>query len=645
MTEKSITPFGEWESPITSDVLVEDSVRLGGPKLDGENVYWTESRATEGGRVVVVRRAADGTQTDITPADFNVRTRVHEYGGGAYTVQDDVVYFTNFDDQRVYRQDSGQEPVAITPVSGMRYADFEVTPNNEAIVAVREEHFEDGREAVNTLVLLDAKSNGPGMVLTDGYDFYSTPRLNPEGNKLTWLSWNHPNMPWDGTKLWTADFSDLEGISNPDLVAGGIDESIFQPEWSPDGVLHFVSDQSGWWNLYRLYKGKTEPLHTMDAEFGQPQWVFGMTTYGFESRASILCLYDHLGETRLARLNTEAGDFDVLENDYTMMDDIQVGDGKALFTAGSAAREEELVQLSIADERYDVIQKSSESSMPKGMISTAQTIEFPTSNELTAHAYYYPPMNEHHSGPETEKPPLLVLIHGGPTSATGSTLRPSIQYWTSRGIAVVDVDYGGSTGYGRDYRRRLNGQWGVVDVEDCINAAKYLADQGLADSERMAIRGGSAGGFTTLAALASGDVFGAGASLFGVCDLEVLARDTHKFESRYLDSLIGPYPEEIDLYKSRSPLSNVDDFSCPIIFFQGTEDKVVPPNQSELMFDAVKAKGIMTALVMYDGEGHGFRQAKNIKHALDTELFFYGKVFGFTPAGDFDGVKIDNSLP
>ena len=642
MTGVQTTPFGEWASPITSSALAEDTVGLGAPAFDGDAVYWTEARAQEGGRIVVVRRSAGGAHTDVTPPEFNVRTRVHEYGGGSYTVRDGIVYFVNFKDQRIYRQDHADAPVPITPAGRMRYADLTVTPDRQGLVAVREAHATDGSEAANTLVLREPQSEGPGTVLAEGSDFYSTPRFSPDGARLAWLAWDHPNMPWDGTELWVADFSIEDGLSNAEKIAGGETESIFQPEWSPDGVLHFVSDRSGWWNLYRSSDGNVEALHPMEAEFGQPQWVFGAPTYGFESATEIICLYQHHGRIRLARLDTATGAREDLRNDYTDMAAIQVSGGKALFTGGHPARQNELVQLDLSTQACEVIQASSKLVIPAGTISTPEPIEFPTSNGQTAHAYFYPPKNAAHTAPEGEKPPLLVFIHGGPTSATISTLRASILYWTSRGFAVADVNYGGSTGYGREYRCRLNGQWGVVDVEDCINAARFLADQGLVDRERMAIRGGSAGGYTTLAALATSDVFSAGASLFGVCDLEVLARDTHKFESRYLDSLIGPYPEEIDLYKKRSPIHSVDGFSCPIIFLQGLEDKVVPPNQSQMMFDAVREKGIPTALVLFEGEGHGFRKAENIKHAIDSELYFYGQVFGFEPVGGLTGVRIEN---
>jgi dipeptidyl aminopeptidase/acylaminoacyl peptidase len=506
---------------------------------------------------------------------------------------------------------------------------------------VREDHTGEG-EAVNTLVSVDLRSGGPGTVLVSGNDFYAAPRVSPDGSRLAWLTWNHPNMPWDGTQLWVAEMDGAGSLVRAEQVAGGVDESVFQPEWSPDGVLHFVSDRTGWWNLYRWRGGRMEPLCAMEAEFGLPQWVFGMSTYGFASSGQILCAYAQAGRTHLARLDTETGELEEMESPYTEVYGLRVAGGRAVFRAGSPTEPISVVLLDLQSGQLEVLRRSSDITVDAGYVAVPESIEFPTEGGLTAHAFFYPPTNRDHVAPPDERPPLLVRSHGGPTGAASSSLSWDIQYWTSRGFAVVDVNYGGSTGYGRAYRQRLNGQWGVVDVDDCANAARYLVERGLVDGNRLAIRGGSAGGYTTLCALAFRDVFKAGASYFGVSDLGALARDTHKFESRYLDRLVGPYPERRDLYRERSPIHFAQDISCPMIFFQGLEDKVVPPNQAEMMVEAVRAKGLPVAYLPFEGEQHGFRRAENIKRAFDAELYFYSRVFGFQLADQVQPVVIEN---
>ena len=635
-------PYGEWTSPITSDLIVAESIRVGAPSFDGDDIYWLESRPQEKGRSVLVRRTLDGKVEDMTPPPLNVRTRVHEYGGGAYVVRDGIAYFANFKDQRVYRQPVGENPAPLTPENNMRYADFVAVPNTSNLIAVREDHSGTG-EAVNTVILLDGQTGGSGKVLVEGNDFYAAPRVSPDGTKLAWLTWNHPNMPWDGTELWAADLSGDGNLSNAGKVAGGGDESVFQPEWSPDNVLHFISDRTGWWNPYRHEDGAIIPLQSMDAEFGQPMWVFGRSTYGFESSTSIICSYSRNGVARLARLNLASRSLEDIETPHTDIGDVRVNGSFVMYVGGSPTRFSELALHDLRTGTSDSLQSSSSVKVDADYVVLAQAIEFPTENGQTAHAFFYPPKNAAFQGPPDEKPPLLVKSHGGPTGSTDDTIDLNILYWTSRGFAVVDVNYGGSTGYGREYRKRLIGQWGVVDVNDCVNAARYLVEQGLVDGERMAIRGGSAGGYTTLAALAFRDVFKAGASYYGISDLEILARDTHKFESRYLDSLVGPYPEQIERYHARSAIHHIDGLNRPIIFFQGLDDEVVPPNQAELMFDALKEKGIKTAHIAFEGEGHGFRRAENQKRALDAELYFYGQVFGFTPADNIEPVDIMNA--
>lgn len=642
-------PYGSWKSPITADLIVAKTIGLGQIALDGDDLYWTEMRPTEGGRYVVVRRTPDGATTDLTPAPFNARTRVHEYGGGSFLVVGGTVYFSNFADQRLYRQDPGAEPRPLTPAVDMRYADGVMDRRRGRILTVREDHTTGAREAVNTLVAVNAEGDeGGGTVLVEGSDFYASPRLSPDGTQLAWLSWNHPNLPWDGCELWVGRFDPLGNVEDAQKVAGGEDESIFQPEWSPNGTLYFVSDRTGWWNLYRWRGGVVEPLWEADAEFGEPLWVFGMRTFAFESARRLVCAFTRDGLWHLAALDTETLQHRPIETPYSDIDNVHAAPGRVIFTGGSPTEFNSLVMLDLPDHspltpsKTAVLRRSNQAEVDSGYLSTPEPIEFPTEGGKTAHGFFYRPRNRDYIAPGAERPPLVVRSHGGPTGATNSTLRLGIQYWTSRGIAVLDVNYGGSTGYGREYRQRLDGQWGVVDVDDCTNGALYLAEQGKADRKRLAITGGSAGGYTTLCALTFRDVFGAGASHFGLSELETFVDDTHKFESRYLDRLIGPYPERKDLYYARSPIRFTDRLNCPVIFFQGLEDKIVPPNQAEMMVEALREKGLPVAYVPFEGEQHGFRKAENIKRALDGELYFYARVFGFEPADDIEPVPIDN---
>ncbi|MEW6492553.1 MAG: S9 family peptidase [Cyanobacteriota bacterium] len=651
MTESQVTPYGSWKSPITADLIVAGTIGLGGLALDGNDVYWIEGRPSEGGRYVIVRRTPDGKTTDVTPSPFNVRTRVHEYGGGAFAVKNGTIYFSNFADQRLYKQTPDSEPQPLTKESegNLRYADYAIDSQRGRIVCVCEDHTGGGHEPTNTLVSISLENSEDVQVIASGSDFYSSVRLSPDNSQLAWLTWNHPNMPWDGTQLWVAQIEKDGSLHEPQLIAGGVSESVFQPEWSPDGVLYFVSDRTNWWNLYRwqptLGKGgvwEVESLCAMEAEFGLPQWVFGMSTYAFESANRIICTYTQEGIWYLASLDTQTKQLEVIETPYTDISSIHAVKGHAAFIGGSATEPTAIVQIDLTNNQINVLKKSTKLEVDTGYLSTAQAIAFPTENGLTAYAIFYPPQNQDYTAPPDEKPPLIVKSHGGPTAATSSSFNLKIQYWTSRGFAFVDVNYGGSTGYGREYRQRLQDNWGVVDIDDCANAAKYLAEQGLVDGERLAIAGGSAGGYTTLAALTFRDVFKAGASYYGVSDLEVLAKETHKFESRYLDGLIGPYPERKDLYEQRSPIHFTNQLSCPVIFFQGLEDKVVPPNQAEIMVEALKAKGVPVAYVAYEGEQHGFRRAENIKRTLEGEFYFYSRVFGFEPAELIEPIPIDN---
>ncbi|OLP15570.1 peptidase [Leptolyngbya sp. 'hensonii'] len=643
MSDPTMTSYGAWKSPITADLIVQGTISLGQVALDGADLYWLEGRPLEGGRNVLVRRTREGKTLEITPAPFNVRSRVHEMGGTSYLVHQGRIYFSNFADQRLYTQTLTTDPVPLTLPAALRYADAILDGPRQRLICVLEDHTIADREPVNTLaaVPLEGTEVAP-TILVAGNDFYASPRLSPDGSQLAWLTWNHPNMPWDGTELWLGEVTAAGRVVNPERIAGGKKESIFQPQWSPDGRLYFVSDRSGWYNLYRWQAGQVEALLPMAAEFGEPQWFLGQSTYGFASPTRIICTYSQWGTQHLASLDLTTGTLEPIATPDTAIGGLQVTPTHAIFLGGSPTEFSAIVRLDLATGQRELLRCSSDLVLDPAYLSVPQAIEFPTDNGLTAHGFYYPPQNRDYLAPATERPPLLVKSHGGPTAATSTLLNLRIQYWTSRGFAVLDVNYGGSTGYGRAYRERLKGQWGLVDVNDCVNGALYLVAQGKADGDRLVIAGGSAGGYTTLCALTFREVFKAGASYFGISDLEALARDTHKFESRYLDSLIGPYPERLDLYQARSPIHFAEKLSCPIIFFQGLEDKIVPPNQAEEMVEVLKQKGLPVAYVAYEGEQHGFRKAENIKRTLDGEFYFYGRVFGFDPADPIDPVEIWN---
>ena len=638
---------GSWTSPITLDAVFADAIGISAISPRGDAVYWLESRVNEAGRSVLVRRDGDGTVRDVSAAPMSLRSRVHEYGGGAYVIGEGVVYFSNDEDQGLYALPlkDGAVPTPLVTTPGLRFADLIVDAPRRRLIAVREDHRRADAEAVNTLVAIALDAPHEQTVLQSGWDFYSSPRTSADGRYLAWLSWNHPNMPWDGTTLWQAPIDADGRVSSARRIAGGEQESVFQPEFAPDGELVFVSDRSGWWNLYGWRDGAdaVRPLYPLDAEFGAPQWVFGVSLYGFDRQGRIICALRRRGDSQLAVLDPARGTLREIATPFRDIQDLRVAaDGRVLFVGGSPTQTPALVRVDVATGVTDVLRRSSALQIDAADISVPQAIEFPTTGGRTAHAFYYAPRNRRYRLPDGVAPPLRVLSHGGPTSATTATLNPAVQYWTSRGFAIVDVNYGGSSGYGRDYRRRLNGQWGVVDVDDAVNAARYLVERGLADGQRLAIKGGSAGGYTTLAALTFRDTFKAGASYYGIGDLETLARDTHKFESRYMDSLVGPYPRMQALYRERSPVRHTDRLSTPLILFQGLLDKVVPPNQSQAMFDAVRAKGLPVAYVSFPNERHGFRALQSSQRALSAELYFYGRVFGFTPADVIEPVPIEN---
>jgi len=661
-----MTSYGSWPTPITSELVVRAAASLSGVAVDGASVWWSELRPQEGGRTQLVQKSGDGPAVDRLPGDYNARTAVHEYGGGAWWARGRSVWFANWADQRLYRLTGNGMPLPVTPepaaARGDRWADGDVDPSGRWIAVVHEHHPPGAGPAdvVNEVVVLDAEAAGsaePG-VLVAGPDFVSNPRWSPDGTRLCWVQWNHPDMPWDGTELYVATVAigdDGPRLTAPALVAGrphragdgtGDGESVTQPVWAADGSLWFLSDRTGWSNLCRWSPDAGVAARVqLDAEIGEPQWIFGQSRYAIldGGRVAFAARRDGVDRLYVAGL---AGEVEQIDVPYTAISSVTAGGNDVVFVGASATSEPAVVRLSLAPEvaRARVLRPPRDLGLDTSWFSLPEAIEFPTTGDATAHGLFYPPTNPGVEAPVGELPPLLVLIHGGPTGAARPMLQVAVQYWTSRGFAVVDVNYRGSTGYGRDYMRQLDGAWGVADVDDCVAAASWLAEQRRVDAARLAIRGGSAGGFTTLAALAFRDVFAAGASHYGVADLEALAIETHKFESRYLDGLVGPYPEARDTYVARSPIHHVDGFDRPLIVLQGLEDEVVPPNQAEMIVEALRAKGVPVAYVPFAGEQHGFRQAANIRRALDAEMSFYAQVFDFPVPPDeaIEPIEVEN---
>jgi dipeptidyl aminopeptidase/acylaminoacyl peptidase len=638
----TIAPYGTWTSPITAEAITFGQVGLAQPMLDRGSAYWLEARPREAGRTVLVRSSGRARQ-DVTPAPFNVRTRVHEYGGGAYAVRDGVIVAANFADQRLYCIEGAGAARPLTPDSGgqLRYADMELDLARGRVIAVREDH-RAGGEPVNTIVALSLSGSDEGSVLIAGHDFFSSPRLSPDGRRVAWISWDHPNMPWDGTRLWIGKVAADGSLSDVRAIAGGERESIVQPAWAPDNQLYFASDTSGWWNLYRVRQGSVSAICPMSAEFAGPAWSFGMRWYGFIDAGTILACFSEDGRWHLGTIDLGTGRMRRLALPYTEFNGLMVDGGRGILRAGRPDGPAAIILLDPASGQVTELCTAGDLPADSSYLARPAAITFASENEAVAHAFYYAPTNPDVEAPEGELPPLIVKSHGGPTGSTSSELRLGTQFWTSRGFAVCDVNYGGSTGYGRAYRERLNGRWGEVDVLDCLAAARFLVEERRVDGRRLAITGGSAGGYTTLCALTFHDLFGAGASHYGVSDLEALAKETHKFESRYLDRLVGSWPEAAAVYRARSPIRHVDRLSCPIIFFQGLEDRVVPPNQAELMVEALRRKGLPVAYLTFAGEQHGFRKAETIQTVLRAELAFYGRVFGFEPADGLPDLAIDN---
>jgi dipeptidyl aminopeptidase/acylaminoacyl peptidase len=662
MTSKQIAACGVWPSPIGADQVAAGASPLSQLAIDGADIYWLAGRASEAGRNTLLRLRG-GALEQVTPAPFNVRSRVHEYGGGAYlaagaigtgatagaTAAVPTVYFSHFADNRIYTVVGDGAPVPLTAPNAQRHADFVLDRQRQRLISVREQHAEGSNaHPINTVCAIGA--DGSETVLVQGSDFYAAPRLSPDGRQLAWMSWDHPRMPWQGTELWLAEIEAGGALGQARLVAGGAAESICQPEWSPDGVLHFVSDRSGWWNLYRLDGDAVLPLCPMQAEFGVPHWSFGVSMYGFRSASEIVCTYIENGVSQLARLVLASGKLEPIAHPYQEIRELRVAPGFVLLLGGAPTRALELARIDLATQELAILAQSIASLPQAGYLSVPESISYPSANGRVAHAFYYRPLNARFTAAPEDKPPLIVIIHGGPTSMASNTLKLATQYWTSRGFAMLDVNYGGSSGFGRAYRDSLRGQWGIVDVEDCLVGARYLAERGQVgsggvDPERLIIRGGSAGGYTTLCALTFHDLFKAGASYYGVSDLKGLDADSHKFESHYNDYLIAPPPASEALYLARSPIHHTDRLACPMIFFQGLDDKVVPPQQSQLMVDALKARGVPVAYLALEGEGHGFRKADNIAHTLEAERYFYLRVFGLFDRSAPDApapIPIDN---
>ncbi|XP_047979926.1 dipeptidyl-peptidase 5 isoform X1 [Salvia hispanica] len=664
---KLTAPYGSWKSPITADVVSGSEKRLGGFSTDSlGRLYWLESRPAESGRNVLVRQAdsENDEPTDITPKDFAVRTVAQEYGGGAFSISGDFIIFSNYRDQRLYKQSISSKdsaPVPLTPdYNGPHvcYADGVFDFRLNCYLTVREDRRESSTNSITTIVSVDLHGNGikEPKILVEGNDFYAFPRIDHKGERMAWIEWSHPNMPWDKSELWVGYISENGDIKEKICVAGGnpsIVESVSEPKWSPEGELFFVSDRkSGFWNIYKWVESTNEvlPVYTLNAEFTKPLWVFGLNSYDFlqkpDKKNLISCSYRMNGRSYLGIVDVMQSKFLPLDIPFTDINNIQSGLDCLYVEGASASHPLSIAKVILDDQKskavdLKIIWSSSYISPPiQSYISTPELIEFPTEVPgQSAYAYFYPPTNPLYQATQEERPPLLLKSHGGPTAETRGILNLSIQYWTSRGWAFVDVNYGGSTGYGREYRDRLLGRWGITDVNDCCSCAKFLVDSGKVDGERLCITGGSAGGYTTLAALAFKDTFKAGASLYGVADVKSLKADTHKFESHYMDNLMG----DEKAYFERSPINFVGQFSCPMILFQGLEDKVVPPDQARKIYHALKEKGVPVALVEYEGEQHGFRKAENIKYTLEQQMVFFARLVGkHTVADDIIPIKVDN---
>ena len=634
-------PYGTWESLITSEMLVGGAVRLGEIVTDGDDVWWAESRPDEGGRTVIVRNGKD--QTD---KKTNVRTLVHEYGGSAWWVRNGTLVYSQYLDQRLYRRDKSGDSIPLTPESetqqSYRYADGRITNNEDWYVCVRETHTSSDEEPSNEIVAVPLDGSQQIRVLVSGPDFVSSPRVSKEGDQIAWVQWNHPNMPWDDTQLCIASLEEMV-LSNQKVTKSKA-ESFFQPEWDDQGNLHVVSDRNNWWNLFRVDQSTNEidltSLTNIEAEIGLPQWVFGQSRYAFVGD-EIWFVYREAGIDKLATLSSN-GQFEQIKIDATEIESVTNYQDGIVATVSSWKAESSV--MFINSEEVRPLSKTRDLDIGESWFPVPETFTYQTSDSEKAHALFYSPTNPEYEIHENENPPLIVLAHGGPTGSARRQLQLSIAYWTSRGFGVADVDYRGSTGYGRLYRNSLRNSWGLADVEDCVAVAKHLVAQKKVDKNRLAIKGGSAGGFTVLAALTFHDTFTAGASRYGIADLAILAKDTHKFESRYLDRLVGKWPEDEEIYKQRSPIHHIEQLSTPMVILQGSEDPIVPPNQAHLMAKKLKENDIPHALIEFSDEGHGFRKAPNITKAIESELAFFAQIFNFEPFDDLPKICIESNI-
>jgi dipeptidyl aminopeptidase/acylaminoacyl peptidase len=638
------TPYGEWASPFPIPLLAGGMVALGEIRAADGARWWLEGRPEERGRQALIRHDADGTQIRLTPEGFNTRTRVHEYGGAAYVVAGDLVIVSDFTTGRLNRVIAPGELRPLTPERAWRFADLVVDLPRNRLLAIREDHEPETiarhKEAENSLVAIDLDSGAVTVLVSDS-DFIAAPRISPDGQRLAWTEWSHPNLPWDGTELRLADILADGSIGAATTVAGSPTDWIAQPRWSPEGVLHFVAEPNGWMNIHRVVDGRTEIVAELEAEFAPPDWLFGWSSYGFLADGAIVAIGRSGGRDRVYRLGPEAGRTAVLDLPFTEIGSIAVDGDRVIVRAASPISPSAIVELDPYSGATAVLRRASSTSFDPADIAVAEPVEFPTTGGRTAFGHFYAPHSETHGGPAGERPPLIVTSHGGPTAAANSAFLIVTQLFTSRGFAVLDVDYGGSTGYGREYRKRLEGEWGVVDLDDCVNGARWLAESGRVDGERLAIRGGSASGYTTLCAVTFRDAFRAGTSYFGIGDLETFVSQTHKFESRYCDRLIGPYPERKDLYHDRSPLNFPERISCPVLILQGAEDRIVPPAQAEQIVDALWERHLPHAYLLFPGEDHGFRSADAIIRSFEAELSFYGQIFGFTPADAIEAIRVE----
>ncbi len=632
-----IIPYGSWQSPITAPMIAEKSSAFYEMHSDDTHVYWNELHAAEKGRLALIQLTETG-EKELLP-DANVKTRVHEYGGGAFTVgQDGTIFYSSDKDRSFYRLDPDGKQTLLSDDANVRFADGAIT--SDGIILVCEEHTPSG--VLNTLVWID--SHGARKTIASGHDFYSSPRISPDGKSLVFLTYDFPDMPWDGTTLWLCSLRSEGVLSKPVKIAGSSDESICQVEWSPEGDLYFVSDRTGWWNIYRYKDGKAENLYQMDAEFGIPAWVFGRPTYAFityNNETALVCAYVEKGIDHVGILFPEQKHLKPLHLPFTYVSNLVHARGKVYFFGASPTMPISIIALDPVTKEYSVVKASSKPPVTADWFSRPEQIEYPSLNGKKGYGFYYPPKNPTCEGPADEKPPLVVRVHGGPTARSAAYLSLEVQYWTSRGFAFLDVNYGGSTGYGREYFKRLERQWGVLDVEDTLSAVNALVERGIVDGKRLLIRGGSAGGYTVLCALQRGNLFAAGTSYFGVSDIELLCKDSHKFESRYTDRLVGVYPQEMELLHERSPIYHVDQISSPVLLLQGEEDKIVPPNQTFEIYEALKKKGVPVAMLLFPGEGHGFRQSENIQRSLEAELSFYAQILGLEIADKIESLKIE----